>query len=204
MLSVALLLAMLALSALVTGCGGGGDDDEGEMPVSPPFASARDAEKAFQLKALDVFSSGSTAAAGLEWSRDSTIPIDHLVVRLDGQLIYESRGWFIYAFRGQMRDGTDVVLVQGYDSYDDPGYAALFVAGKHVELPDLRVEQREGHNRPATLRNVRELGGSWLLGWATYQLLDRPAPAHYAWVLVHAATGTVYNLGEWCGACTLQ
>lgn len=189
------IMALIAIFSL-TGCGGGDWEDD-----NPPLSTAKEAEKAFQT-ADDVFREGSGEAPGLEWSRDPSVPIDRLIVRFGSRVIYDGRHWFVYGNRGEMRDGTDVVLVHEYNSSFDSGRAVLFVDGRRVVLPDLRVSG-DGVNRPATLRNVRELDGGFLLGFASYKPVgSEEIPASYAWMLYHPRTGLMLNLGEYCSACT--
>lgn len=189
------IMALIAILSL-TGCGGGDWEDD-----SPPFNTAKEAEKAFQT-ADDVFHEGSGEAPGLEWSRDESVPEDRLVVRFGHRVIYNGRHWFVYGNRGEMRDGADVVLVHEYDSSFDSGRAVLFVDGRRVTLPDFRVDCG-GTKCAATLRNVREIDGGFLLGFASYEPLEsEEVPVSYAWMLYHPRTGFMLNLGEYCSACT--
>lgn len=109
---------------------------------------------------------------------------------------------FVYGHRGAMQNGTDVVLIQEYVDPQDSGQASLFVGGRQVPLPNLRVE-RAGTNRPATLRNVRELLDDWLLGFATYKPQStKDEPMNRAWLLIHIQSGQTVDLGEYCGRCS--
>ncbi len=190
------IMALIAILSL-TGCGGGDWED-----INPPPETAKAAEKAFHEAATDVFRDGSGTAPGLEWSRDASVPVDHFIVRFGERVIYDEYHWFVYGHRGQMIDGTDVVLVHEYAYADDSGRSTLFVGGRRALLPDLRIE-RTGANLPATLRNVREFGDGWLIGFASYDpISSTEVPVNYVWILYHVRTGRVLNLGEYCGACT--
>lgn len=189
-------MALVALISSLTACGGG-DWEE----INPPPQTAKAAEKAFHEASTDVFHDGSGTAPGLEWSRNPSVPVDHFIVRFGERVIYDEYHWFVYGHRGQMSDGTDVVLVHEYAYADDSGRSTLFVGGRQVSLPDLRVE-RSGANHRATLRNVREYGDGWLIGFASYDpISSAETPVHYAWVLYHVRTGRVIDLGEYCGVC---